>query len=226
MAKIITVFGATGSQGIYNVYITITMAISATRHELADLSQGRGVVAALAQDPEWKVRAVTRNAESATAKALQAQGAEVVSANLEDPTSVQRAIEVPEKSPFRCQRYTYKVQGAYAVYGVTDYWQYIERHGYIEAGKIETRLGISLANILNRSTTLKHFIWSTLPAATPETRGKILLPHWNAKAEVDQYIKEKLPDLAAKTTFLWVGFYADNLMKFEQLTPLPLVRAS
>lgn len=67
---------------------------------MADLSQGRGVVAALAQDPEWKVRAVTRNAESATAKALQAQGAEVVSANLEDPTSVQKAIEVPDKSPF------------------------------------------------------------------------------------------------------------------------------
>lgn len=110
------------------------------------------------------------------------------------------------------------------MYGVTDYWRYIESHGYIEAGNIETRIGTNLADILARSTTLKHFIWSTLPAATPNTRGKVLLPHWNAKAEVDRYIKDKLPDLAAKTTFLWVGFYADNLMKFEQSTPFPFVR--
>ena len=56
--------------------------------------QGGGVVNILIKTPGWKVRAITRNVEGDTAKALKAQGAEVVSANLDDEASLVKAFEV------------------------------------------------------------------------------------------------------------------------------------
>ncbi|KAK9364841.1 NmrA-like family-domain-containing protein, partial [Lipomyces kononenkoae] len=72
--KIITVFGATGAQG--------------------------GAVAQIfLQDPklqsEWTVRAVTRDTTKESAKKLASQGAEVISANLNDKsTLVQRSNQL------------------------------------------------------------------------------------------------------------------------------------
>ncbi|XP_064616574.1 nmrA-like family domain-containing protein 1 [Liolophura sinensis] len=68
MAKIITVFGATGGQG-------------------------GGVVDALLTDPAFKVRAVTRNVNSDKAQKLKARGAEVVAANVDEPDSVKAALK-------------------------------------------------------------------------------------------------------------------------------------
>ena len=67
MAKLITVFGATGSQG-------------------------GPVVRALLAVTGYKVRGVTRNPDSELAKALKAAGAEVVKGNLDDAASVQNAV--------------------------------------------------------------------------------------------------------------------------------------
>jgi hypothetical protein len=105
------------------------------------------------------------------------------------------------------------------VFGVTDYWQYIEKHGNLEAGNIETRQGISLIEALAASSTLKHFIWSTLPSATPESPGKVEVPHFNAKHKVDIYLKEKHPELASKTTYLGVGWYTENMAWYPFFSP-------
>ena len=67
MAKLITVFGATGSQG-------------------------GAVMRALLAATGYKVRGVTRNPDSELAKALKAAGAEVVKGNLDDAASVQNAV--------------------------------------------------------------------------------------------------------------------------------------
>ena len=40
------------------------------------------------------------------------------------------------------------------------------------------------------------------------------MPHCDSKAIVDQHIFDNLPELAKKTTFLWVGYYASNLAYF------------
>ena len=69
MAKIIAVTGATGGQG-------------------------GSVVNILLKRGEWKVRAITRNVESKSAKALAARGAEVVTADLDDEESLIKAFEV------------------------------------------------------------------------------------------------------------------------------------
>ena len=75
MAKTIAVCGATGGQG----------------GSVARILLKRG---------EWKVRAITRNVESRGAKALAAQGAEVVAANLDDEESLVKAFEVRDLAIF------------------------------------------------------------------------------------------------------------------------------
>ena len=67
MSRLITVFGATGSQG-------------------------GGVVRALLEQGKFKVRGVTRAVESKKAKELSSQGVEMVQASLDDPESCKKAL--------------------------------------------------------------------------------------------------------------------------------------
>ncbi|OBT48566.1 hypothetical protein VE00_01369 [Pseudogymnoascus sp. WSF 3629] len=67
--------------------------------------QGGGVVDIFLKEPGWKVRGTTRNTSSEKAKALAAKGVEMVSANLNDEESLERAFE-----------------GATAIFAFTDYY--------------------------------------------------------------------------------------------------------
>ncbi|KAG9020905.1 NmrA-like domain-containing protein 1, partial [Serendipita sp. 407] len=67
---------------------------------------GAGMVEAILKDGTFQARAITRNPESSSAKALAAKGVEVVKADLSDPSTLAPAME-----------------GAYGVFGVTDFWQ-------------------------------------------------------------------------------------------------------
>jgi uncharacterized protein YbjT (DUF2867 family) len=69
MTKIIAVTGATGVQG-------------------------GSVAREFLKNPEWKVRAITRNPNSDAAKAFAAQGAEIVQADYNDEDSVVAAFKV------------------------------------------------------------------------------------------------------------------------------------
>lgn len=69
MSKLLTVLGATGAQG-------------------------GSVVAAALRSNLYRVRAITRNVDSDAAKALSAQGVEVVTADLNDEESLIKAFEV------------------------------------------------------------------------------------------------------------------------------------
>lgn len=44
------------------------------------------------------------------------------------------------------------------------------------------------------------------------------------KAIVDQRIKTELPELAAKTTYLYLGYYPQNMAYFPFLRPVEFVR--
>lgn len=68
MTKIIAVHGATGVQG--------------------------GSVAQSLLKSNWKVRALTRNTSGDAAKALEAAGAELVTADLDDEASLTKAYQV------------------------------------------------------------------------------------------------------------------------------------
>lgn len=170
--KIITVFGATGAQG-------------------GSLAQ------AILQDPtsEFAVRAVTRDTQSDKAKALAAQGAEVVAGDIDDKQSVVNAM-----------------QGAYGAFCVTFFWAHFSPEKEMQ----EARRFAEAAN----ETGVQHLIWSTLEDTRkwvpleddrmPTLQGKYKVPHFDAKGESDHYFT----DLGVPTTFLRASFYWDNFIYF------------
>ncbi|KAF1961297.1 NAD(P)-binding protein [Byssothecium circinans] len=167
-------------------------------------AQGGGVANIFLQTPGWKVRVITRNVESDKAKDLAKRGAEVASANFDDESSLLKAFE-----------------GAHAIFAVTNYGELLSTgRSRNEAGELEAKQGLNLARAASKTTTLEHYIWSTLPHAKKISNGKHPVPHFDYKAEVDEKIRSDLPELAKKTTFLIVGFYPSNMVFFPMLKPV------
>jgi uncharacterized protein YbjT (DUF2867 family) len=170
--KIIAVFGATGAQG-------------------------GGVARAILNDPasEFGVRAVTRDITSDKAKELADLGAELVTANIDDPASLRAALE-----------------GAYGAYFVTFYWA----HFSPEKERTEAQHMAEAA----KAAGLQHVIWSTLEDTRewvplndnrmPTLMEKYKVPHFDAKGESDKFFT----DLGVPTTFLRASFYWDNFIYF------------
>jgi len=167
--KLITVFGATGAQG-------------------------GGLVRAILADKtsEFAVRAVTRNANSEKAKALEQLGAEVVVADIDDSDSIAKALK-----------------GSYGAYFVTFFWE----HFSAEKEKQE------VINFINeaKKANLKHVIWSTLEDTRnwvpldddrmPTLHGKYKVPHFDGKGEADQlFVDAGLPVTLLRTSFYWDNF--------------------
>lgn len=76
--------------------------------------------------------------------------------------------------------------------------------------QVEYTQGVNLAKAASATAGLEHFVWSTLPDRKAISNGKWAVPHCDAKAQVDVFIK-KDKALLAKTTFLWTGFFAETL---------------
>jgi len=128
------------------------------------------------------------------------QGAEVIAADLNDEQSLIKAF-----------------QGSTAIYAVTDFFEPFAARGPDAAVEVEVAQGKNLANAAVKTATLKHYIWSTLPNAKKISDGKFLVPHFEAKNRIDDYIKNH-PILLPKTTFLWITWYASNYV-FPMFTP-------
>lgn len=159
----------------------LAVVLGATR------GQGASVVNALLQSNEYVIRGVARDAHTPAAEALTRRGVEVVEADLDDAASLRTAFA-----------------SAHAIFAVTTM--------YDGAMEREVRQGMNIADAAAAAAVpLEHFVWSTLPSASTVSRGKVSVPHMDGKARVDEYIISSLPGLAAKTTFYWGGFYAENV---------------
>ena len=158
-------------------------------------SQGGGLARAILADPNggFAVRAITRDTNKDNAKALASQGAEVVSANLDDVESLKKAFA-----------------GAHGVYAVTNFWEHF-------SGEKEKAQAKNIAEAA-KAAGVKHVIWSTLEDTRklmdpsdkrmPMLQEKYRVPHFDAKAEADAYFAG-LP-----VTYLVTSFYWDNLYMF------------
>jgi uncharacterized protein YbjT (DUF2867 family) len=158
-------------------------------------SQGGGLARAILADPNggFAVRAITRDTNKDNAKALASQGAEIVSANLDDVESLKKAFA-----------------GAHGVYAVTNFWEHF-------SGEKEKAQAKNIADAA-RAAGVKHVIWSTLEDTRklmdasdkrmPMLQEKYRVPHFDAKAEADAYFAG-LP-----VTYLVTSFYWDNLYMF------------
>jgi uncharacterized protein YbjT (DUF2867 family) len=138
---------------------------------------------------------LTRNPDSDKAKALKAQGAEVVSADLDKVDDLVRAFT-----------------GAYGVFAVTNFWE----HFSPAKEKAQAR---NMAEAAKKAGT-RHLVWSTLEDTRrwvplsddrmPTLQGEYKVPHFDAKGEADAYFTEA----GVPTTFLTTSFYWDNMIGF------------
>ena len=160
-------------------------------------AQGGGLARAILAEPGagYAVRAVTRDASSDAARALADAGAEVVTADLDDPASIERAFD-----------------GAYGAYCVT----FFLAHFSPEREQAEARTMAQAA----RAAGLRHVIWSTLEDTRrwlalddprmPTLMERYKVPHFDAKGESDDFFRQA----GVPTTFLLTSYYWDNLIHF------------
>jgi len=175
MSKLLTVVGATGTQGL-------------------------SLINAALKDGSYKIRGLTRNPNSEKAAALSKRGVEVVKADINDGASLVEAFK-----------------GSNAIFATTDFFEPFNNHGPEKAIEIEAAQGINLARAAAQTSTLEHYIWSTLPNGGKLTGGKYLIPHFVAKNRIDDYIKAD-EVLYPKTSFLWIAWYGNNF-QYPVFTP-------
>ncbi|KAF2742531.1 NmrA-domain-containing protein [Sporormia fimetaria CBS 119925] len=149
--------------------------------------QGGSVVQSLLKDPKtaekFHVKAVTRDVNKDSAKALASLGAEVVSADLDKPETLAPVIK-----------------GAYGVFLVTNFLEKLNAAPEIVQGK-------AAADVC-KAEGVQHLVWSSLLNITELTKGKLSnVHHFDSKAEVEQYIR----DLGIPATFFLAGYFMSNL---------------
>jgi len=157
-------------------------------------AQGGGLVRAILADQSgpFRVRALTRNVNSEKAQALSAAGADVVSADLDDPATLRRAFE-----------------GAYGAFCLTFFWEHF-------SPEKELAQAASTAEAA-RQAGVQHVIWSTLDDTRkliplsddrmPTLQGKYKVPHFDAKGEADAlFIQAGVPTTNLQTVFFWENF--------------------
>ncbi|TVY31890.1 NmrA-like family domain-containing protein [Lachnellula subtilissima] len=180
--KIIVVVGATGNQG------------SSVAHTFLNL-------------PSWHVRCMTRNPTSSTSQALAALGAEIVQADLEDPGSLSKA--------FSHANAIFVNTDFWAVYGATNkelagQENAAERSGEIAFEK-EVSWGKNAAHAAAAVPSLERYVYSTLPSIRKGSNGKYGSHHNETKPTIVEYIVKEEPELAKKTSFIYLGAYTTNL---------------
>lgn len=149
--------------------------------------QGGSVINSILEDPksagQFSIRAITRDPSKPKAQDLIKKGVECFSADLEDRESLRAALE-----------------GAYAVFAVTNFWENPKAEVEIQQGK-------NIADV-SKELGVQHLIWSSLLNVTKLSGGKLSkVAHFDSKAEVEEYIRE----IGVPATFFMPGFYMANI---------------
>jgi uncharacterized protein YbjT (DUF2867 family) len=160
-------------------------------------AQGGGLVRAIVNDRngDFAARALTRKTDSEKAAQLRKMGVEVVSADLDDEKSLEKAFS-----------------GAYGAFCVTNYWEHFSPEKELAQAR-------NLAQA-TKAAAVKHVIWSTLENTRdwvplsddrmPTLMGKYKVPHLDAKGEANHFFT----DAGVPTTMLNTSFYWDNFIYF------------
>ncbi|KAJ7488420.1 hypothetical protein FB451DRAFT_1025161 [Mycena latifolia] len=174
----ISIFGATGTQG--KLHISLRCNVQRT-HSCAT---GSAVLRAVLADGTFTPRAVTRNPDSDSSKALAAKGVEVVKGDLFDLESIKEAI-----------------RGSDAVFGVRSCNSLFM--GLLMTGQQGKNLVDSA-----KAVGVKFFPYAGLPSSKALSNGKYpTIYHIDHKAEIFEYLKGSGVPCAAVDT----AYFADNL---------------
>lgn len=164
--KILTVFGATGNQGR-----------SVINHVLATPSLSSA----------YALRGITRDPSKESAKAISAQGVEMVAGDMNSPASLAEAIK-----------------GSHAVFAITNYWE-------SKSASVEVTQGKAVADA-SIAAGVKLLIWSALPHVTTLTGGKLAhMDHFDSKADVATYIETAKKGTGLAAAYVEPGFFMSNI---------------
>lgn len=152
--------------------------------------QGYSAAHTLLQSGLYRVRGITRRADSPAALRLIEQGAELVSI----PLNVGHQ-----------QEYVKVFRGSHGVFMMTPGIAPPETH--------EFELGKQLADAAVKAG-VRHLIFSSLENVDRITGGEKFAPHFTDKAQVEEYIRT----LPITSSFIYMAFFYTNLMEFY--TPL------
>ena len=151
---------------------------------------GGGLARAILADPAggYACRAITRTPDSDAARALAAQGATVVHADLDDVDSLVAAFD-----------------GAYGAFCLTQFFEHFDAEREVTQA----------ANLARAAATasIRHAIWSTAEDTRqrypleedlmPTLQGRFKVPQWDAKSEGDR----RFEDAGVPTTYLLTPFH-------------------
>jgi hypothetical protein len=107
---------------------------------------------------------------------------------------------------------------------VTNFWEHITTLGEQGAGEREYDQMINIANAAQKTMTLEHLVLHAMTAGEKLAGKGHIVPHWDYKDKATDEIKRSMPELAAKTTFLWVGWFASNFYTTVLTKPIEIVR--
>ena len=169
------------------------------------MRQGASVADVFLNEPNWRIRGLTRDPSKPSAQALTARGIEMVRGDLDHPDTLTAAFS-----------------GAHAIYAITDFWQPFFDPWNKEKLKegqtmnefcfdLEVRQGKNIADAAAQVETLERFVCSSLSDAKKWSKGKYTwVYHFEGKAKVVEYIENQLPELAKKMSVLQIGLYATH----------------
>lgn len=184
--------------------------------------QGSSVANHFLKENGWKVRGISRNPDSEKAKTWVEKGVEIMQADLDSVESLKRAFK-----------------GSNAIFVVTDYVANTHRvlgdetlkkkaqeaRKTVEAyaGELEQAQGINAAKAASHPevlSTLERYIFSTLPAVTKISGGKYTHAYeFDSKANAEEYIRQKLPQLNQRLSTITMGNYLENWPYIPALAP-------
>jgi uncharacterized protein YbjT (DUF2867 family) len=92
------------------------------------------------------------------------------------------------------------LKGSHTVFLVTNYWETADPKTEITQGK-------NVADVA-KEVGVQHLIFSSLLSATKVSEGRLShVPHFDGKAEIEQYIR----DSGVPSTFYLPGYFMSNL---------------
>ncbi|CZT09590.1 related to nitrogen metabolic regulation protein nmr [Rhynchosporium graminicola] len=171
-------------------------------------NQGGSVAEAFLADPAWRIRGTSRDPSKASSQALVAKGIEIVHGDVDDVESLTAAF-IGANLIFGNTAFS----NAFAFPTAADKEKPAPDQTLREwAYELEVQQG---KNVVDAAATavdsLDLFIWSTLSHAKKWSKGKYSgVYHFDSKAVVTEYLNEKYPKLAEKTSLLQLGIFITN----------------
>jgi len=153
----------------------------------ASSKQGRSVASTLLASGRYRVRALGRNADSATMRDLARRGADIAVVPL----------ELGHQAAF-----AQAFRGSHGAYLMTPPIN-------PAPGQPEFALGRELADAAH-AAGVHHIVWSGLENVDARTGGAKWAPHFTEKALVEDYIRA----LPLRSSFIYLAFYYSNLLEY------------